>query len=108
MLLAAFPLNGDAKPFGRSPNASFDTKQFLETIDGQILALREKNISKAYYIYTSSEFRKQTSLKTFARSSRGPCPAARQQVDQALIDAIQRDKRHNSAPLEATMGKNVA
>lgn len=44
---------------------NFDTHHFMTTIDNHMLSLRGKNISKAYYDYTSSDFKKNTSLEEF-------------------------------------------
>lgn len=43
----------------------FNTTEFLTTIDNHILALRNKNIPKAYHAYTSDEFKKHTSFEEF-------------------------------------------
>ena len=43
----------------------FNTTEFLETIDDHVLSLRENNIAKAYYKYTSKEFQEETSLQEF-------------------------------------------
>ncbi|MEM1282829.1 MAG: DUF4864 domain-containing protein [Chlamydiota bacterium] len=43
----------------------FDTSKFLQAIDDHVLSLREKNIPKAYYKYTTNEFQENTSLEEF-------------------------------------------
>ncbi|HEV8052499.1 MAG TPA: DUF4864 domain-containing protein [Parachlamydiaceae bacterium] len=40
---------------------------FLDAVDGQLKALRAKEIEKAYKDYTSAEFRKNTSLEDFQK-----------------------------------------
>lgn len=43
----------------------FDTHQFLETVDDHVHSLREKNLRKAYFKYTSPAFQEETSLGEF-------------------------------------------
>lgn len=43
----------------------FNTTNFLETIDNHIISLREENIQKAYYKYTSDQFQEETSIREF-------------------------------------------
>jgi hypothetical protein len=55
-------LNESATP-GTSKSAP--NAEWLQPIDGQLRALREKDIAKAYYDYTTEDFRKTTSLEDF-------------------------------------------
>lgn len=63
--LPAFCYEGPYRGPFASAARPFNTSEFLEVIEGQLLALRENNISKAYYKYTSSEFQRVTSLAAF-------------------------------------------
>lgn len=63
MLLIALPTPSYA--YFACAAQKFDTFEFLTTIDDHILSLRSKDISKAYYAYTSIDFRKNTSLEEF-------------------------------------------
>lgn len=65
--IASCPLNCYAKAFACCPNIPFDTTEFLNAIDGQILSLREKNCAKAYYNYTSLDFRRHTTFEDFIK-----------------------------------------
>lgn len=58
------PLSCYARAFACATQP-FDTVKFLQTVDDHILSLREKNIPKAYYKYTNSEFQRNTSLEDF-------------------------------------------
>ena len=41
------------------------TESWVDVVDHQLAALREKDIDKAYYAYTSKEFQKENSLDQF-------------------------------------------
>lgn len=47
------------------PPSPEDYVPIIETIGGQISAIRIHDIDRAYFFYTSKDFRKQTSLKNF-------------------------------------------
>lgn len=47
------------------PSDPIDSHQQLALIENQLAALREGDVDKAYFLYTSLEFKKTTSLKQF-------------------------------------------
>lgn len=50
---------------------AFDTKDLADAIEGQLDAMRSKDISKAYYAYTSREFQKSTPSQDFEAFVKG-------------------------------------
>ena len=46
---------------------SFSTAELVNTIEGQLTAIREGDLSRAYYAYTSKEFQRSTSMDGFEK-----------------------------------------
>lgn len=63
-----------------SVTTPINVSQLLEVVDGQIVSLREKNIPKAYYAYTSKDFKKATSLEDFEYLINSFLPLAQNKV----------------------------
>lgn len=76
---AAFPLaaqNGDLRQeqlesYKRKatlvPPSSENSLPIIDTVDGMMRAVREKDMSRAYFAFTSKEFRRVTSLSAFTQ-----------------------------------------
>lgn len=57
----------DASLLTLYPPSSEDVQPLIEVVEGHFRALRERDISRAYFSYTSKEFRRTTSLSDFTR-----------------------------------------
>jgi len=106
IILTSCPLNCYGRAFACA-TMPFNTTNFLETIDNHILSLKEKNIAKAYYKYTSTDFQEETSLREFTNLINRHAPLHDNEMVQLSSIHFYEEMGQYTGKLTSTSGEIV-